>query len=161
MQPGARLQASIDILKEIFERGRPASIALADWGAAHRFAGSGDRAWIGNLVYDVLRRKLSLAFLMQDGSSRALALGALRASWGLSPAGIAAMCSGKGFDPEPLTQAEEKGLAATDISAAPPWVQGDFPEWLHGSFMRMFGAGLWRRGVRLRCGRRSTFASIL
>ena len=58
MRPAARLQAAIDVLTEISTRHQPASTALADWGKAHRFAGSGDRAAIGNLVYDGLRENL-------------------------------------------------------------------------------------------------------
>ena len=139
MQPGARLQAAIDVLGEIALRGRAASLTLADWGKARRFAGSADRAWIGNLVYDSLRRKQSLAYVMRSESPRAIALAALRHSWGMPASEIAALCSGERFCPEPLAPDEEKGLAAGDLSEAPPWVQGDYPEWLHASFSEVFG----------------------
>ena len=139
MQPGAKLQAAIEVLTEILERGRAASVALADWGRAHRFAGSADRAWIGNLVYDSLRRKQSLSYLMHDDASRAIALGALRNSWGVSAADIAGLCSEEKFSPSPLTPAEEAGLANSDLTGAPPWIRGDYPEWLHPSFSEAFG----------------------
>jgi 16S rRNA (cytosine967-C5)-methyltransferase len=139
MQPGARLQAAIEILTEILERGRAASIALADWGKAHRFAGSGDRAFIGNLVFDSLRRRQSLSYLMRSDTPRAVALAALRNEWGVSVQEIASFCSGKGFCPAPLTSEEENGLANSDLSDAPPWIQGDYPEWLHPSFAEVFG----------------------
>ncbi|MGO9547678.1 MAG: RsmB/NOP family class I SAM-dependent RNA methyltransferase [Rhodomicrobium sp.] len=149
MQPGARLQAAIDVLGEIAARGRAASIALADWGRAHRFAGSADRAWIGNLVYDSLRRKQSLAHAMQSDSNRAIALAAVHRSWGMPPAEIATLCTGEGFCPAPLTPEEEHGLGVTDLSAAPPWVQGDYPEWLHASFSAVFGEDAIREGQAL------------
>ena len=57
--------------------------ALADWGKAHRFAGSGDRSAIGNLVYDALRRKSSIAAQMGADTPRALALGAAPRALGL------------------------------------------------------------------------------
>ncbi len=139
MQPGARLQAAIDVLSEIEARGRAASVVLADWGRTHRFAGSADRAAIGNLVYDSLRRKQSLAYAMQSDSPRAIVLAALRYSWETPAADIVAFCSGEKFCPEPLTADEEKGLAGADLSAAPPWVQGDYPEWLHLSFSSVLG----------------------
>ncbi|MDJ0613417.1 MAG: MFS transporter, partial [Rhizobiaceae bacterium] len=60
MRLGGRLAAAAEILADIEKRKRPAADALKDWGLSHRFAGSGDRAGIGNLVYDVLRQKLSL-----------------------------------------------------------------------------------------------------
>jgi len=149
MQPGARLQAAIEVLAEIGARGRAGSVALADWGRAHRFAGSADRAWIGNLVYDSLRRKQSLAHLMQSDTPRAVALAALRLSWGMQPAEIAALCSGERFCPEPLTPEEERGLADRDLSGAAPWVQGDYPEWLHSSFSAAFGEDALREGQAL------------
>ncbi|MGO9174493.1 MAG: RsmB/NOP family class I SAM-dependent RNA methyltransferase [Rhodomicrobium sp.] len=149
MQPGARLQAAIDVLSEIGAHGRAASVVLADWGRAHRFAGAGDRAFIGNLVYDSLRRKQSLSHAMQSGAPRAIALAALHRSWGFSLEEIAALCSGEGFSPEPLTPEEEKGLGVADLSAAPPWVQGDYPEWLHASFSAAFGEDAIREGQAL------------
>ncbi len=139
MQPGARLQAAIEILTEIAERGRPASVALSDWGRAHRFAGSGDRSAIGNLVYDSLRKKQSLAFLMGEERPRSVALAALRHSWGLSADEIAQMCDGGPFAPEPLTAEEARGLENNDLSSAPSWVLGDYPEWLQPSFAAAFG----------------------
>ena len=46
MTPGARAAAAIEVLTEIEAHKRPAAEALKDWGIAHRFAGSGDRAAI-------------------------------------------------------------------------------------------------------------------
>ena len=53
MRSGARLQAAIEVLTDISDRHRPAGAALQDWGRSHRFAGSGDRAAIGNLEHDL------------------------------------------------------------------------------------------------------------
>ena len=57
MRSGARIAAAAEVLDDILNRHRPAATALADWGKAHRFAGSGDRAAIGTLVFDALRRR--------------------------------------------------------------------------------------------------------
>jgi 16S rRNA (cytosine967-C5)-methyltransferase len=149
MQPGARLEAAIEILGEIGARGRAASVVLADWGRAHRFAGSADRAWIGNLVFDSLRRKQSLSHRMDCDGPRSIALAALRHSWDMAPDEIAGLCSGERFCPEPLTPKEENGLANTDISAAPAWVQGDYPEWLQPSFSEAFGEDAVEEGQAL------------
>jgi 16S rRNA (cytosine967-C5)-methyltransferase len=149
MQPGAKLQASIEVLTEIVERGRAASVALADWGRAHRFAGSGDRAWIGNLVYDSLRRKQSLSYLMRSDAPRAIALAALRNTWGIAAGEIASFCSGVQFSPSPLTPDEEAGLANTGLSDASPWIEGDYPEWLHPAFSEAFGANAVAEGQAL------------
>src|SRR3981081_4734278 len=78
MTPGARLSAAIEALADIETRRRPAADALKDWGLAHRFGGSGDRAAIAGLVYDALRRKASAAFVMGADAPRAVVLGMLR-----------------------------------------------------------------------------------
>ncbi|MER2633970.1 MAG: MFS transporter, partial [Rhizobiaceae bacterium] len=59
MRLGGRLAAAIEVLDDIERRRRPAADALKDWGLSHRFAGAGDRAAIGNIVYDALRRRRS------------------------------------------------------------------------------------------------------
>src|SRR5690606_31484675 len=88
MRLGGRLQAAIEVLNDIETGKRPAFDALKDWGAAHRFAGAGDRAVIGNIVYDALRRKLSIAWRMDEDDARALAYGALLSDGGMEIAAI-------------------------------------------------------------------------
>ncbi|MGZ6000189.1 MAG: MFS transporter, partial [Rhizomicrobium sp.] len=51
MTPSARISAAIEVFADIEARRRPAAQGLKDWGLAHRFAGSGDRAAIAGLVY--------------------------------------------------------------------------------------------------------------
>ena len=83
----------------------------ADWGKSHRFAGSGDRAAIGNLVYDALRRKRSLAAQMGSDSPRAIALAAAPRALGLSAAEVIAGADGSPHAVEPLSEAEQAGLS--------------------------------------------------
>ena len=99
MTPAARLSAAIEVFSDIETRRRPAADALKDWGLSHRFAGSKDRAAIASLVYDALRRKASAAWIMGEGSARAVLLGVLRLQRGLDLAAIAALCSGERFAP--------------------------------------------------------------
>ena len=61
MTPAARLSAAIDVIAAIEAQRVPAAQALKEWGTSHRFAGSGDRAAIAGLVWDVLRRRASSA----------------------------------------------------------------------------------------------------
>jgi len=138
MRPGARISAAIEVLAEVIERHQPVSIALADWGKAHRFAGSGDRAAIGNLVYDALRRRSSLAHAMGADAPRAIAIGAAPESLAASPVDVAAMCTGADHAPPPLDDRELTGLTQAP-GDAPPHVQADVPEWLWPDFERAFG----------------------
>lgn len=138
MTPSARLSAAIEVLADIAARRRPAADALKEWGLAHRFAGSGDRAAIAGLVYDTLRRRASAAFVMGAEEPRALVLGMLAVMRGLDAGAIARLCDGGRFAPAPLSADEEARLAAPDLSAAAPFVRGDYPQWLHASLRHVF-----------------------
>ena len=149
MTPAARVAAAIEVLGDIETRRRPAADAMKDWGLAHRFAGSGDRAGISSLVYDALRRKASSAWLMGSDTPRAEMLGALRQTRGLDAAGVAALFTGEGHAPPPLTEAERVRLATADLAGAPAHVAGDFPEWLASQFEASFGADAAEQGRAL------------
>jgi 16S rRNA (cytosine967-C5)-methyltransferase len=149
MIPGARVRAAIDILTEIVERKRPAGEALKDWGVAHRFAGSGDRAAIGNLVFDSLRKRASGASAMGDDSPRALVLRTLVTDWAMTPDEVAALADGSRYAPEPLTEAEHVGLARQIPADVPAHIRGDYPEWLAPEFARAFGERAGEEGAAL------------
>ena len=149
MTPAARLSAAIEVLSEIGTRRRPAADALKDWGLAHRFAGSGDRAAIAGLTYDALRRRASAAQFMGDETPRAILLGMLRLERGLPVEAIAALADGGRFAPEPLTDAERARLSAEGLGEAPPWVVGDYPEWLDPHLARVFGDERAEEGAAL------------
>jgi 16S rRNA (cytosine967-C5)-methyltransferase len=139
MTPAARVSAAIEVLSDIEARRRPAADALKDWGLGHRFAGSGDRSAIANLVYDALRVRASSAFVMQAETPRAIMLGALLRLRGLSLDSIMALCSGDRFAPEPLTAAEGAAIIRNSLDGAPDCVRGDFPDWLTDAFQAVFG----------------------
>ena len=110
MKDGGRLAAAIEILGEVESARRPVQDALRDWGRAHRFAGSGDRLVIANLVFDALRRRLSLAALMGEDSPRSLVLATYVRIWGLCLDGLAAALDGDRFAPPPPSEEEESVL---------------------------------------------------
>ena len=139
MTPSARLSAAIEVFAEIETQRRPAPDALKDWGLAHRFAGSGDRAAIAGLVYDALRRKSSSAWLMGAATPRAALLGMLRRERALDAAAIAELCNGSRYAPAPLSQDEAAALATGMLAGAPAYVEGDYPEWLDSHLQRVFG----------------------
>lgn len=139
MKPGARLAAAVEILDDMTAHHRTAQVALADWGKSHRFAGSGDRAAIGTLVYDVLRRRQSLAAQMDSDSARALVLAAAPRACGLQPEAIAGLADGSAHALAPLDDAELAGLSRKLPAATAPHIAGDYPEWLQPSFSRAFG----------------------
>jgi 16S rRNA (cytosine967-C5)-methyltransferase len=150
MTPGARLSAAIEVLADIEDRRRPAGDALKDWGLAHRFAGSGDRAAIGGLVFDALRRRSSAAHLMGASTPRAILLGALRLERGMSLDAIARLADGARYAPPPPDQAEAKALVAAALrNDAPAYVRGDYPDWLDPYFAAVFGEERAEEGAAL------------
>src|SRR6201986_1850742 len=112
MTPAARLSAAIELIQTIDDQRVPAAQALKEWGTAHRFAGSGDRAAIAGLVWDVLRRRASSAYVMDAPTPRAGVLGMLKLERGMDVATIDALCDGSRFAPEPLSDSERAALAS-------------------------------------------------
>lgn len=136
--PG-RINAAIDVLDDIEKRKRPVADALKDWGLSHRFAGSGDRAAIGNIVYDALRKKLSNAHIAGGETGRHLALATLIRDWGQTPKSLNDMFVGDRFAPEPLNEKEIQAFTRDNpLAEAPLHVQADIPEWCQNSLERNF-----------------------
>ncbi|MEZ5850256.1 MAG: RsmB/NOP family class I SAM-dependent RNA methyltransferase [Hyphomicrobiaceae bacterium] len=148
MRPGARITAAIEVLEDVLGRHRPVGEALSDWGKAHRIAGSGDRAAIGNLVYDALRRRASIAWAFDADAPRALAIGAAGEALALSAEAVAQACDGSQHAPAPLSEVETAALSRP-LAEAPAHVQANVPEWLWPSFVATFGDNAIAEGQRL------------
>jgi len=146
--PG-RIAAAAEVLAEMETRHRPASEALKDWGLSHRFAGAGDRAAIGNLVHDGLRRRLSIAWRMGGDTPWHLAVGAAVFESGLDPAALSAGFADDPHAPASIPDATLMRLRTADLAEAPPHVQADLPEWIAPYFEGAFGADWIAEGKAL------------
>lgn len=151
MRLGGRLAGAIEVLADIETRNRPVADALKDWGHAHRFAGSGDRAAIGNIVYDALRMKLSHAYLMDDDSATSLALGVMLRQWRLTAEALVRELDGDKFAPEIPTE-RLKAFGTRRLKDAPLHVQGDIPAWVQPSFEENFSED-WLEEAKALTGR--------
>lgn len=120
MTPAARIAAAIEVLDRILA-GQPAEQALLRWSRASRFAGSGDRAAVRDLVFDALRCRDSHAALGGGLTGRGLMIGGLRAA-GQDPA---AVFTGQGHAPAPLGPDEQPG-SAEGVTDIPGWIR---PMW--------------------------------
>ena len=69
MTPAAHIAAAIEIL-DLILAGEHAEASLNRWGRYNRFAGSGDRNAIRDLVFAALRQKSSLTKRTKDISGR-------------------------------------------------------------------------------------------
>lgn len=132
MKTAAREAAAIEIL-ESWREGRAVEAALTVWGRASRFAGSGDREAVRDLVFGAVRRFRSASALGGGSSGRALMLGQARAE-GRRLEGW----TGEGHAPVALSAAE----AALMDAPLPPLTRGealDCPEWLLPAFDAALG----------------------
>ena len=121
MTPAARIAAAISVLDEVLA-GEPAEKVLTNWARGNRFAGSGDRAAIRDLVFGALRRRRSLAALGGGTDGRALMLGHVRAGGG-DPDTV---FTGDRHAPAPLTEAERAGGSDPQPGAE----AHDCPDWI-------------------------------
>ncbi len=121
MTPAARVASAIGLLDDILA-GAPPEKVLTHWGRANRYAGSGDRAAVRDLVYDALRQRRSLAAWGGADSGRGLMIGLARVQ-GHDPA---VLFDGSRHGPGPLDPAE---IAAGRAPAPGPEAL-DCPDWL-------------------------------
>jgi len=126
MTPGARAAAAIEVLDRVLA-GEPAERALTNWGRASRFAGSGDRAAVRDIVYDALRRRASAAAVGGGLTGRGLVLGLMR------EAGQEALFSGEGHAPG-IPGPDEAGREPSEAERL------DLPEWLVPELRESLGA---------------------
>lgn len=126
MTPGARLSAAMTVLDAALT-GEPLEKALTGWARASRYAGSGDRAAVRDLVYDAWRCRRSFAALGGAETGRGLVIGGLRAR-GEDPARL---MTGEGHAPPP-PGADEAGrapLPGPEAFDLPDWI---WPLWQEG-----------------------------
>jgi len=134
MTPAARIAAAADVLDAVLD-GDTANRALQAWGRSNRFAGSGDRRAIRDLVFTALRRRRSAAALGGGLTGRGLMIGLLRDE-GQAPE---AVFTGEGHAPAAITD-EERGLWRTPEGVGEAT---DLPDWLVDPFREALSDG-WR-----------------
>jgi 16S rRNA (cytosine967-C5)-methyltransferase len=148
MTPAARIQATIEILEDLEKTGRPADRFIRDFFRARRYAGSKDRAAIGERVFSIFRHRASLAFRMRAENARALAIASLLGE-GLGLDAIANLFSGGTYAPALLTEPEKSAILQPPQEEAPLHVRGDFPAFLETELIRAFGHDLLREVAAL------------
>jgi len=141
MTPGARLQAAIDILSSIATTRHPADRVFDGWARGSRFAGSKDRAAVGELVYSVLRHQAELTTALGSEEPRLLALGAVSLIDLAGPVAAMALADGARHAPAPLEPEEAAALKQAVLPGenAPAHIRLNYPQWLEVEFEGAFG----------------------
>jgi len=124
MTPAARLQAAIEILDEAIasarDDGPPADVIVTRYFKTRRYAGSGDRRAVRELVFRAIRRSAE-----RPASGRAAMLGLAADDPGLVE------LFGQGRGPAPIIDGEERSPAAI------------VPSWLEPEISSLVGRGEW------------------
>ncbi|MFM7333793.1 MAG: RsmB/NOP family class I SAM-dependent RNA methyltransferase [Tabrizicola sp.] len=128
MTPGARAAAAIAVLDRVLA-GEPAEKALTNWGRANRYAGSGDRAAVRDLVFQALRQRQSAAALGGGLTGRGLVLGLARDT------GHEGWFSGEGHAPPPPGPADKGATPDAEVAL-------DLPGWLLPALRDSLGTDL-------------------
>ncbi len=125
MQEAARYQAVLEILGEVFQDRQPADNIINDYLRHRRYIGSGDRRFIVEEVWKLIRRRLRLAFEAGSEDPRRLLLVYLKDN---QPEKV---FTGGAYAPAALSDEERRWL--TDLSEAPypPYVEAETPQWLY------------------------------
>ncbi len=157
MTPGARVQAAIELFDSILtawqsQKRFPADKQLEQYFKARRFIGSKDRAYIGELVYWVLRHKAALEWWLKEKlqthiHARAIVLTALILRKDYDVPALAAITQDSQYSLPSLTAPEKlrcEQLAKENIEHPdmPLHVRLNYPEWLHESLQETFGGEL-------------------
>ena len=72
MQNGARAQAALELLIEIFKDQKPADGIINDYLRARKYIGSKDRRFITELVWEIIRNRMKLSFDAKSDEPRKL-----------------------------------------------------------------------------------------
>ncbi len=156
MTPGARTQAAIELLDQIYEvwnskKRFPADKLLEQYFKAKRYIGSKDRGAIAELVYWVLRNKAAVQWWLekysQNTDGRGFVITALILRRDYNPQTIASIPKDSKYSPDAFTSAEEKfihTLVRKNISdpEMPEHVRLNYPQWLDGLLRDSFGKSL-------------------
>lgn len=142
MTPAARVQAAIEIVDRWLHDGEGLDRIRTAWGREHRFAGSGDRAAIADLVYDAIRRKRSALWVAGAGDTNARDM--LAGSLLLDEIDPSTVFTGDRYAPA----IRNASGSTAPLQDAPRAVRLDYPDWLEDELAELPDpvlAGLQRR----------------
>ncbi|MEX0298049.1 MAG: RsmB/NOP family class I SAM-dependent RNA methyltransferase [Kordiimonas sp.] len=148
MRPSARIAALVELVSEIEEGiaagGAPADSIVNQYFRARRYAGSKDRRAISDMVYEVLRQRELLLWMLSDQvSARGLVIAYLL----LNDEQSLTLFEETGqFAPDALSDSEvdliEK-LKSINALEAPATVKHNMPLWALGQLKKRFGSTLY------------------
>lgn len=154
MIDGARLNSALEILALHGTERKPLDQVCHGYFKTRRYIGSKDRQAIAAYVYGVMRhrascdwwaleRGLSPLLMRPDAAARIRLLAYLWIFEKMPRDKFGILFSGDKYVPEKLSDKECSIFAKLpDLDTLPPWVEGEYPEWLFPYLKRRFGENL-------------------
>lgn len=123
MQSGARYQAILEIITEVFKDEQPADKIINDYIRARKYIGSKDRRFIMDTTWQIIRNRCKLTFDAQSDEPRKILLyyakDKLREVFDNSTYGLTL-----------LSEEEKVWLSQENNEPYPAWVEAECPKWL-------------------------------
>ena len=123
MQTGARYQAVLEILTEIFQDKIPADKIINDYLRQKKYIGSKDRRFITNMVWHIIRNRQKLEFDTQSSDVRRILLYANKDK-------ISEIFDDSKYGLSSLTDEEKSWLSQENEEPYPDYVEAECPKWL-------------------------------
>lgn len=146
MQAGARLQTVIEILDSILTTTTPADQLMTQSFRNKRFIGAGDRRFISEMIYQILRQRLLLEWVLTKAlgakDARSLLLALLVVIESQKDETLERHFNSASYHPSRLTAFEEMligKMRTIPLDQAPKAVKLNIPEWLFPLFEAAFG----------------------
>ena len=123
MQSGARYQAILEILVEVFEDKIPADKIINEYLRSRKYIGSKDRRFIVDFVWYIIRNRMKLSFDAKSGEARRVLLYAVRDK-------LDEVFDNSTYGMQALSDDEIEWLKQVNDDAYPDYVEAECPQWL-------------------------------
>lgn len=124
MTPAARYKAVFELMSAVFADKEPADNTINAYFRARRYIGSGDRRFIGDKIWDIIRRRRRLEFDAGSKDPRKMLLCYLQND---NPEEI---FTGGEYALPPVSAEEKQWLQSRPERPYPPAVECECPDWL-------------------------------
>lgn len=154
MKDPARLESVLEILAFHTASQKPLDQISHSYFKSRRYIGSKDRQAISTYVYGVMRHRASCDWWALERGLSPLLMPPLEAArirllaylWiveKITREKIGILFSGEQYAPAQLSDKERSIFTKlSPLETQPPWVQGEFPEWIYPFLKRRFGENL-------------------
>ncbi len=123
MQTGARYQACLELISEIFKDEKPADGVINEYMRSRKYIGSKDRRFINDLVWHLIRNRRKLEFDAKSQDPRRILLWAAKDK-------LPEVFDGSRHGLSPLSKEEKEWLREENEQPYPPAVEAECPDWL-------------------------------